>query len=358
MMVHTKNGAITAIETDQTYQPNVPIEDQNTTDTDILHWNFNCRISCPVAYSLPASNADPNRIIYPMVNTGTKGLGAQFVRTTWDNAVSTIAAKMTYYKTTYGPYSLVSGPYSAGGNVFTRLMGLYSVGIAGWGACSNDAGRIANIFMINGVDSPTPSSDSANMILGSKLIVMGGWHPSVTQKNASTYALTLAKKKGIPIISFDPVYTPDTEVFADQWIPIIPGTDTAFLSAVANYIIHNNLHNQTWLNTYTYGWQQWANTITGVTAGSDGQTIDRTPAWAAPICGIPAATIIAFAQLYAKSQPTYLKWHYGSWRKSMGTEAARTSIALQSLLGYIGVLGGNTANWDNSQPSPVAFLRL
>src|SRR5208283_3989547 len=165
-------GAITAVETDQTYQPNVPIEDQNTTDNDILHWNFNCRTSCPVAYTLPASNADPNRIIYPMLNVGTKGLGAQFVRTTWDNAVSTIASKMSYYKTTYGPYSIVSGPYSAGGNVFTRLLGLYNVGIAGWGACSNDAGRIGNIFMINGADSPTPSSDAANVILGSKLIVM------------------------------------------------------------------------------------------------------------------------------------------------------------------------------------------
>jgi anaerobic dimethyl sulfoxide reductase subunit A len=209
--------------------------------------------------------------------------------------------------------------------------------------------------MINGADSPTPSSDAANVILGSKLIVMVGYRPSGTFKNAVPYAFTLAKKKGIPIICIDPVYTPDAEVFADQWIPIIPGTDTAFFTAVANYIIHNNLYNQTFINTYTYGFQQWANYVTGVTAGPDGVALDRTPAWAAPICGIPAATIIAFAQLYAKSNPTYLKWHYGSWRKSMGEEAPRTQMSLQAIMGYIGVLGGNTGNWESCEPSPASI---
>ena len=147
--------------------------------------------------------------------------------------------------------------------------------------------------MLGAGESPTPSSNGANMILHSEVIVMMGWTPSSTEKSGSPQALILAKKQGIPVICFDPRYTTDAEVFADQWIPIKPGTDNAFLLAVANYIFKNNLWNQTYANKFIYGLQQWQDYVLGNAAGPDGK-IDRTPDWAAPICGIPASTIIGF----------------------------------------------------------------
>ena len=124
--------------------PNVAREDGQTTDSDILHWNFNLRASCPLGRSLNSSVTDPTRIIYPMIKEERKDWGAKFVRRS-DTALTNIANKLSHYKNGYGPYSIVSGPYAAGGNVFTRVLGLYNVGVGGWGACSNDAGRIKRI---------------------------------------------------------------------------------------------------------------------------------------------------------------------------------------------------------------------
>ena len=211
--------------------------------------------------------------------------------------------------------------------------------------------------MLGAGESPTPSSNGANMILHSKLIVMMGWTPSSTEKSGSPQALILAKKQGIPVICFDPRYTTDAEVFADQWIPIKPGTDNAFLLAVANYIFKNNLWNQTYANKFIYGLQQWQDYVLGNAAGPDGK-IDRTPDWAAPICGIPASTIIAFANLYAKSQPAYLKVHFAAWRKSMGEELCRTAMSLQAIMGYIGVPGGMVGNWNGGMGTVMPSITV
>ena len=111
LRVHVKNGAVTAIETDNRVLPNVPRDDASATQQDIIHWNFNLRASCPIGRTLHYNDTAPNRMIYPMKNIGTKGAGSNFVRISWKEALTTIATKLQYYKNTYGPYSIISGPW-------------------------------------------------------------------------------------------------------------------------------------------------------------------------------------------------------------------------------------------------------
>ena len=67
--------------------------------------------------------------------------------------------------------------------------------------------------------------------------------------------------------------------------------------AVANVLFKENLYNANFVSKYVEptGFAKWKAYVLGQTAGPDG-AIDRTPEWAAPICGVPAATIRAFAE--------------------------------------------------------------
>ena len=48
----------------------------------------------------------PDRLLYPVKRVGPKGPGAQFVRISWDEAVSTIVEKMQATMATHGPQSI------------------------------------------------------------------------------------------------------------------------------------------------------------------------------------------------------------------------------------------------------------
>ena len=133
------------------------------------------------------------------------------------------------------------------------------------------------------------------------------------------------------------------ETLADQWIPIRQGTDSAFLLAVANVLFKENLYNTTFVAKFVEptGFQNFQNYVLGQSPGPDG-AIDRTPQWAEPICGIPAATIQSFAELYAKSQPCF--WSTGTHviNKQPGAfNTARILMTLAAMTGNIGVLGRN-----------------
>ena len=138
----------------------------------------------------------------------------------------------------------------------------------------------------------------------------------------------LAKEKGIPIIVIGPKYTDAAETWADQWIPIRPATDMAMTLAVANVTLQGNLYDADFVSKFVEptGFQKWKDYVLGNAPGydgSDGKTspdgaIDRTPEWAAPICGVPAATIRAFAELYARSKPACLIFGVGGVRQTRG----------------------------------------
>jgi anaerobic dimethyl sulfoxide reductase subunit A len=188
-----------------------------------------------------------------------------------------------------------------------------------------------------GQGAALPGSNAADWCLNSKLIVMVGWTPSSTHWHSwqDQYYLILARERGTPIIYMDPRYATEAEVHADQWIPIKPGTDAAFFLAVAYILIRDDLYDKDYLDKYTYGFDRFKAYVIGHEDG-----LPKTPEWAENICGVPADTIEGFAQLYAESNPTYLKLHYGANRRSYGENLGRIAVTLQAMMGYIGVAGG------------------
>ncbi len=277
-----------------------------------------------------------------MKRIGERGDGT-FERISWDEALDTIVSELNRVKSTYGP-SAVCFPGVAsdhtylhrGNSLIGELLKMTGGYTARWGSQSFEAALFARVATFGTLASRNYADD----FLNSRLIIMWAWDPlnTIQETNTSWYLLK-AKEKGTKFISVDPRHTSSTAVLADQWIPIRPGTDTAMLIAMAYVMIKQNLHDQTFLDKYTVGFNVFKDYVLGLE-----DTIPKTPTWAEGICGVPAAAIENLAMEYATTKPAALIAGMAPGRTAYGEQYHRAAKTLTAMTGNIGIHGGSAAN--------------
>ena len=87
----------------------------------------------------------------------------------------------------------------------------------------------------------------------------------------------------------------ETAILADEWLPIRPGTDLAFLLAMINVMVKEELYDKAFVTEKTVGFEQLGDEI-----------INYPPEWAEKVCDIPAATIVRIAREMARVKPKAL----------------------------------------------------
>jgi anaerobic dimethyl sulfoxide reductase subunit A len=274
---------------------------------------------------------------------GPKGSG-KFERISWDEALDTIAEKLKETIEKYGNQSIL---YIAAGGYFGALHGAgvaYARLLNALGGYSSSYGNISSQGAIFGTQASYGFGqifvgNSREDWLNSKLIICWGWDPARQISGTNTlYELIKAKENGAKVIVIDPRYSDTALVVADQWIPIIPGTDTAMMAAMANVMLRENLHDQEFLDKYTHGFDKYKEYVMGEEEG-----IEKTPEWAEKICGVPATTIESLAREYATTKPAALEDCQGPARSAMGGQYTRGAITLSAMTGNIGKPGGSAA---------------
>ena len=317
LKVHVKDGIITRIETDDGEEPQ-------------LRACLRGRVYRKVVYA-------PDRILYPLKRVGEKGEG-KFERISWDEALDTVAAEIKRVRDTYGPMSIML--MTQGGDLtclnsgtIARVLAMAGGFTGRWGAASFHGGMFASFFSYGTINA----SNSRDDLLSSRLVIMWGWDPAITVSGTNTgWLLKQIRERGDRIIAVDPYYGASAATFAQEWIPIRPGTDAAMLIAMAYVMIKENLQDQKFLDAHTVGFDKFEDYVLGLE-----DEVPKTPAWAEAITEVPASTIERLAREYATTKPAALMAGTGPGRTAMGEQYHRAAIALAAMTGNVGVHGGD-----------------
>lgn len=346
LVAHKKGDVIVRLSTDNgTYQG-----DAYGTDTEEKPQLR----ACLRGRSYRSRLYSPERLLYPMKRVGARGEG-KFKRISWDQALTEIAQRMTYLKTTYGPTALLDQSYAGASygvlhksdqieGLLARFLGMFGCRTNSWSVPSYQGTTFSSRITYGTIEDGNEDDTFAH----SKLIVMWGWNPAYTFHGGNTfYYMRMAKQRGCKFVLVDPQYTDSASAYDAWWIPIRPNTDAAMMAGMAYHIWDQGWHDQDFIDRFVQGMDpgtmpDWAkgqesfrDYIFGV---SDG--VPKTPEWAAEICGVSAEDIRKLSEMYATTKPAALKASWAPGRNAYGEQYNRMAAALQAMTGNIGVLGG------------------
>ncbi|MGD9138126.1 MAG: molybdopterin-dependent oxidoreductase [Desulfobacterales bacterium] len=318
--LHVKDNKILRIEGDDAAEP------------DQLRTCLRCRAFRQYVHH-------PQRLMFPQKRIGKRGEG-KFERISWDEALEMLAGELNRVKEVYGNRAIflaTGGGYLAGlhngGLAAQRLLNQYGGCVTHYGNISSEGAVWASLTQYGSVMVGHSRED----LLNSKLIILWGWDPARMISGTNTmYHVIKARENGAKVIAVDPRYHDTAATVADQWIPILPGTDTAMMVAMANVMIRENLHDQPFLDKYSVGFDKFKAYVLGQEDG-----VEKTPQWAAEICGVQAETIIRLAREYAGTRPAALMDCQGPARSAMGEQYNRCAATLSAMTGNVGRPGGS-----------------
>jgi anaerobic selenocysteine-containing dehydrogenase len=200
-----------------------------------------------------------DRIKYPYKRVGDRGSG-KWQRISWDEATTTIAEAFKKAQAQYGPKSVWIAPYTGSLSIIEGVAG------AGFRFASCIGASAGDSWGCNEGDSATPAGwnyvlndpaanggvfdgHESTDFLNSKMIVL--WGNNVAETSIPDWRVVCdARAQGTTVVSIDPRYTASV-AGSDWWLPIRPGTDTALIDGVINYIIQNKAYNEDYLKKYT-----------------------------------------------------------------------------------------------------------
>lgn len=273
----------------------------------------------------------PERVLYPMRRVAPKGQGkgnaGDFVRITWDEALTEIADRFQQISAEFGPEAIL--PYSYAGNM----------GILSFAGMSHRFFHRLGASQLNRTICATAGGDALLTVTGRKLGTepeqfahskyIIAWGANIHGNNVHLWPfIEEARRNGARLVVIDP-YKTRTARCADWYLPINPGTDVALALAMMHTIINENLYDAQYVRKYSLGFEQLKQRVQ-----------EYPPERVAQITGINAADIQTLAREYATTTPAVIRVNYGVQRAENGGMAVRAISMLPCLTGSWQQVGG------------------
>lgn len=273
----------------------------------------------------------PDRVLYPMRRVAAKGQGkgnaGDFLRISWDEALTEIADRLKRVSAEFGPEAIL--PYSYAGNM----------GVLGYAGMSHRFFYRLGASQLNRTICATAGGEALVTVTGrrlgtepeqfakSKYII--AWGANIHGTNIHLWPfIEEARRNGARLVVIDP-YKTRTARCADWYLPINPGTDVALALAMMHVIINENLYDREYVSKYTLGFEQLKERVQ-----------DYPPERVAPLTGISAGDIGKLAREYATTRPAAIRVNYGVQRSQNGGMAVRTIAMLPCITGSWQEVGG------------------
>jgi anaerobic selenocysteine-containing dehydrogenase len=268
----------------------------------------------------------PDRLLYPQKRVGAKGHG-KFQRISWDEALDTIAARLSAISAENGPEAIL--PYSYAGTMgYLNNAGMDRRFFHRLGASRLDrticasagaAALIATLGFRYGTE-PEQFKDS-------KLIVAWGANILATSVHLWPFIVE-ARRNGARFYTIDPVRN-RTGQLADKHFSIFPGSDLALALGLMHVIIGENLYDADYVDKYTNGFDALRK-----------RAAEYPPERVEALTGIDRADVVALAREYATTRPASIRLNLGVQRSERGGAAVRAIAALPALTGSWREVGG------------------
>ena len=282
-----------------------------------------------------------DRITVPLRRSGERGSG-RYTEISWQDAIDSIAKGLGKALESSGPSSIfhLGGSGSCRGAVHHtgRLSMRFLNLLGGYYGTDGNYSSAATSFAVPYVYGTGEVGSDPATFSDSRLIVLWGANICDTRFGCQLEGyIRQAKNAGTPVIVIDPRKSRTVDQLASEWIPIYPGTDAVFMTAVLWALITEQYIDKKYIHTYCTGFDK----LTAYVLGED-DGVAKTPEWAEEICGTPAERIRRFARLYGENRPAALIPGLSIQRTVGGEEAARLAAVLQSVTGNTGIRGGSS----------------
>ncbi len=266
---------------------------------------------------------NPDRIRSPLKRVGPN----KFEKISWEQAYKEIGEKLLAIKEKHGPESLFWLSHPQANEKLTKWF-MHALGSPNIFSHGSTCFLSRNIGWWLSVGKSKPSMDFAN----SRFIMMIGRNPGGGLNLGQLIDITKGRDDGAKVVVVDPRHS-EIGAISNEWVRIRPGTDLAFVLALAHVMVKEGLYQKDFVENYTVGFEDFAEEVK-----------QYTPEWAEKKTSIPAATIARLAREMAKAAPRCFI-HRG-YHGAMGTQyknslqLVRAVACVNALTGSYNQLGG------------------
>ncbi|MFZ6844104.1 molybdopterin-containing oxidoreductase family protein [Undibacterium sp. RuTC16W] len=270
-----------------------------------------------------------DRVLHPLKRVGKKGEG-QFEQISWDEALTTIAAKL---KKIADRNPLAILPYSYAGtmglvqgdSMSQRFFHKIGASFLDRTICATAGGTGYKYTLGARVGTDVEQTQNAHLIL-----IWGG-NPIASNLHF-WMRVQEAKRNGAKIIAIDP-YRSLTAEKCHQHIALLPGTDAALALGMMHVLIKEDLLDHGYISAYTTGFEQLKQRVA-----------EWTPERVAEACGISMDEVVNLARAYGecaqRGEASMIRMNYGMQRVRGGGMAVRNIACLPALVGAWRHAGG------------------
>jgi len=262
---------------------------------------------------------DADRLKYPLIRAGKRGEG-KWRRASWEEALDLVAKNMNE----------IAEKYTRAGVMFASTEGTFQEHFfLQMAECFGSPNTVrhptlclsSNIQGFGATYGTFPTPD----VLNADYIIMAGANRSealITPDSIDQLKGDGGKRK---LVYLDPRFT-KTAAKANEWFPIKPGSDMAFVLAMLNVIVSEGLYAKEFVEKMTVGFEMLVPHVK-----------PYTPEWAAKETEIPAEDIRRIAREFAKAAPKAV--FYPGRRSSFADDDVQLRRSMAILNAVVG-------NWD------------
>ncbi len=298
---------------------------------------------CPKGQSGLQVLYDPDRIPSPLRRKGKRGAG-QWEKITWEEGIDLVVDQLKRLRQEGNPHQMavLGGRYRGHmADLVSRFLEAYgSPNHLGNPSRGSEGILKGHLFTMGVKDFLAVHWEEVNYVLSFGASLLEASRPSL--RNLWGYGFLRRGRPGNrgKLVQVEPRFSV-TASKADQWIPILPGTDAALALGMAHWIIRNKRYDPSFIDQYTFGFEDWKDDEGKTHMGFKTLVLkEYSPQVVSSWTGIPEETIVRLADEFSSYRPAVAISGRGVGMQTNGTYSQMAIDCLNALVGSVDARGG------------------